>query len=108
MSLKNNVSNLQIVNLKIIDFQYISILFFSSFSAQNSSFQVIPPPTIGKHLLFNRNINNDTRAIQSKFYNTKALWEAIVDFPVLQTILSLVSDCTIQNNFFLWQIQHLT
>ena len=60
MSLKNNLSILQIVNLKITDFQYFSVLFFFSFSAQNSSFQVIPPPTTGKHLLFHRNINNDT------------------------------------------------
>ena len=60
MSLKNNLSILQIVKLKIIDFQYFSVLFFFSFSAQNSSFQVIPLPTIGKHLLFYRNINNDT------------------------------------------------
>lgn len=111
MSLKNNLSILQIVKLKIIDFQYFSVLFFFSFSAQNSSFQVIPPPTIGKHLLFYRNINNDTfKSNSDKFYNTKALWEATVDFPVLQTILSLVSHCIphcIPQNTFLWQIQHL-
>ena len=101
MSLKNNLSILQIVNLKITDFQYFSVLFFFSFSAQNSSFQVIPPPTIGKHLLFYRNINNDTfKSNSDKFYNTKALWEATVDFPVLQTILSLVSHCIPQNTFF--------
>ena len=95
MSLKNNLSILQIVNLKIIDFQYFSVLFFYSFSAQSSSFQVIPPPTTGKYLLFYRNVNNNT--IKS---NSDKVWEATVDFPVLQTDLNLVSHCIPQNNFW--------